>query len=153
MTKKSDAAPTEVQTPTEVKESRVTIGFVVTELVMDATLSYDAIVHLIYAQFKDAQTSRQSVASVAARLRKDGIEVPMRRQQNGDAACRPFLLMNRVGVNETVAEKAIRRGVALRAFLRRLRKAGMTTVCQVEAKTTCRVDPRRNRPRPDLSPA
>ena len=27
-----------------------------------------------------------------------------------------------------------RRGVALRAFLRRLRKAGMTTVCQVKAK-------------------
>lgn len=47
---------------------------------------------------------------------------------------KPLLLMDLVGVNETVTEKAVRRGVALRAFLRRLRKAGMTTVCQVEAR-------------------
>lgn len=47
---------------------------------------------------------------------------------------KPLLLMDRVGVNETLAEKAARRGVALRAFLRRLPKAGMTTVCQIEAK-------------------
>lgn len=47
---------------------------------------------------------------------------------------KPLLLMYRVGVNETMAEKAARRGVALRAFRRRLREAGMTTVCQVEAK-------------------
>lgn len=47
---------------------------------------------------------------------------------------KPFLLMDRVGVNETIAEKAARRGVALRAFLRRLRNAGMTTVRQVKAR-------------------
>lgn len=69
MTKKSDAAPAEGQKSAEVREPRVTIGSVVTELVMDATLSYDAIVHIIRGQFADAQTSRRSVASVAARLR------------------------------------------------------------------------------------
>ncbi len=86
MTKKSDAAPAEVQLPAEVKEPRVTIGSAVTELVMDATLSYDAIVHIIRGKFTDAQTSRRSVASVAARLRKEGVEVPLRRQQKGETA-------------------------------------------------------------------
>lgn len=79
MTKKSDAAPAEVQTPAEIKEPRVTIGSAVTELVRDATLSYDMIVNIIRGQFADAQTSRRSVASVAARLRKEWVEVPLRR--------------------------------------------------------------------------
>lgn len=55
------------------------IGEVVSRLVMDATLSYDTIVNMIRAQFSDAQTSARSVASVAARLRKDGVDVPKRR--------------------------------------------------------------------------
>lgn len=80
------AAPAEVQTPVEAKGPRVTIGSVVTELVMDATLSYDAIVEIIHQRFVDANTSRRSVASVAARLRKDGIDVPRRRQQKGETA-------------------------------------------------------------------
>lgn len=86
MTKKSDAAPTEVQTPAEVKEPRITIGSVVTELVMDAALSYDQIVNIIHERFEGAATSRRSVASVAARLRKEGVEVPLRRQQKGETA-------------------------------------------------------------------
>ena len=86
MTKKSDATPAEVQMPAEVKEPRITIGSVVTELVMDATLSYDAIVHIIHQQFEGAATARRSVASVAARLRKEGVEVPLRRQQKGETA-------------------------------------------------------------------
>lgn len=79
-------APVEVQTPAEVKEPRVTIGSAVTELVMDAAMSYDQIVNIIRGKFVDAQTSRRSVASVAARLRKEGVEVPLRRQQKGETA-------------------------------------------------------------------
>jgi len=80
------AAHAEGQKRAEVKEPRVTIGSAVTELVMDATLSYDAIVHIILGKFADAQTSRRSVALVAARLRKEGVEVPLRRQQKGETA-------------------------------------------------------------------
>jgi len=47
---------------------------------------------------------------------------------------KPLLLMDRVGVNETIAEKAARRGVAVRALLPRLRRTGMTTVWQLDAK-------------------
>jgi len=60
---------------------KVTIGSVISELVMDAALSYDQIVSLVWAQFEDAQTSRRSVASVAARLRKSGVNVPLRRNK------------------------------------------------------------------------
>ena len=80
-------AETTPGTPDETKPAKKqTIGSVVAELVMDATLNYDMIVNLIHAQFQDASTSRRSVASVAARLRKDGIEVPLRRQQKGETA-------------------------------------------------------------------
>lgn len=81
MTKKSDPALAEVQTAAEVKGPRVTIGSAVTELLMDAALSYDMIVSIIRGQFADAQTSRRSVASVAARLRKEGVKVPLRRKE------------------------------------------------------------------------
>lgn len=57
-----------------------TIGAAIADLVMDATLSYDAIVSLIHAEFAGCSTSARSVASVAARLRKDGMDVPMRRK-------------------------------------------------------------------------
>ena len=66
--------------PVPTPEKKVTIGSVVTDLLMDATLSYDAIVDLIHAQFKGANTSARSIASVAARLRKTGIAVPSRRK-------------------------------------------------------------------------
>ncbi len=66
---------------TEDKTAKVTIGSVISELVMDAALSYDQIVSLVWAQFDDAQTSRRSVASVAARLRKNGVNVPLRRNK------------------------------------------------------------------------
>lgn len=82
----ADKILAEVAAPTEVTEPRVTIGSAVTELVMDATLSYDAIVHIIRGKFADAQTSRRSVASVAARMRKEGVNVPLRRQQKGETA-------------------------------------------------------------------
>lgn len=61
-------------------EKKKTIGAAITELVMDATMPYDQIVTLIHEQFKPCNTSARSVASVAARLRKDGIDVPHRRK-------------------------------------------------------------------------
>ena len=60
-------------------EKKKTIGAAISELVMDATLSYDAIVSLIHKEFANCSTSARSVASVAARLRKDGVDVPKRR--------------------------------------------------------------------------
>lgn len=75
MTAKNETTGTE--TPVEKKK---TIGAAIAELVMDATLSYDAIVSLIHAEFKGCSTSARSVASVAARLRKDGMDVPHRRK-------------------------------------------------------------------------
>ena len=64
------------------EEGRVTIGSVVEQLVLNAELSYDQIVDMIRGQFPDANTSRRSVASVAARLRKKGTTVPLRRATN-----------------------------------------------------------------------
>lgn len=43
----------------------------------------------------------------------------------------PFLLMDRVGVNETVFHKALRRGRALRKFARQRRASDSDTVGQV----------------------
>lgn len=60
-------------------EPRRTIGSLVQELLMDPDLGYLAIVDRVVAQFPDAKTSVRSVASVAAVLRKKGVDVPMRR--------------------------------------------------------------------------
>ncbi|MBT9244927.1 hypothetical protein KM031_02055 [Gemmobacter fulvus] len=84
----ADQVLTEAATPTEKVEAtpepkaekKETIGSVVAELVMDVTLSYDMIVNLIHAQFDNASTSARSVASIAARLRKTGVDVPHRRK-------------------------------------------------------------------------
>ena len=80
---------TQDATPAPTPEKKVTIGSVVTDLLMDATLSYDAIVDMIHDQFKGANTSARSIASVAARLRKTGVDVPTRRKAKaaeGDVA-------------------------------------------------------------------
>ena len=47
---------------------------------------------------------------------------------------KPFLLMERVGVNESVAEKARRRGQAMRKFARQRRTPDGDTVGQVGAR-------------------
>ena len=60
-------------------EPKRTIGSLVQELLMDPDLGYLAIVNRVVAQFPDAKTSVRSVASVAAVLRKKGVDVPMRR--------------------------------------------------------------------------
>lgn len=79
MTKK-----TETPAEKEVTAPKITIGSVVEQLLVNAELSYDQIVDMIREQFPDANTSRRSVASVAARLRKKGIEVPMRRASKAE---------------------------------------------------------------------
>lgn len=66
--------------PAEPEVKTPKIGEVIAQLVMDATLSYDQIVNCIHEQFKTCNTSARSVASVAARLRRDGVEVPHRRK-------------------------------------------------------------------------
>jgi hypothetical protein len=61
-------------------EPRRTIGSLVQELLMDPDLGYLAIVDRVVAEFPDAKTSVRSVASVAAVLRKKGVDVPIRRK-------------------------------------------------------------------------
>ncbi|MGB3689598.1 MAG: hypothetical protein WBA02_09885 [Jannaschia helgolandensis] len=56
-----------------------TVGSLVQELLMDPDLGYLAIVDRVMAEFPDAKTSVRSVASVAAGLRRKGVNVPMRR--------------------------------------------------------------------------
>ena len=75
MTKKTEEKAVEATT----EAPKATIGSVVADLVMDAELSYDAIVDMVRGQFPDANTSTRSVASVASRLRKAGVDVPTRR--------------------------------------------------------------------------
>ncbi|MBN7786699.1 hypothetical protein JYP51_17355 [Ponticoccus gilvus] len=57
-----------------------TIGSLVQELLMDPDLGYLAIVDRVVAEFPDAKTSVRSVASVAAVMRKKGVDVPIRRK-------------------------------------------------------------------------
>lgn len=64
----------------------LTIGSVVSQLVLNPLLSYDQIVDMIRSQFPGANTSRRSVASVAARLRKAGVIVPLRRKKGPNEA-------------------------------------------------------------------
>ena len=61
-------------------EPKRTIGSLVQELLMDPDLGYLAIVDRVVAEFPDAKTSVRSVASVAAGLRKKGVDVPIRRK-------------------------------------------------------------------------
>ena len=64
-------------------DPRRTIGSLVQELLMDPDLGYHAIVDRVVAEFPDAKTSVRSVASVAAVLRKKGVQVPLRRKTKG----------------------------------------------------------------------
>lgn len=62
------------------QEPKRTIGLLVQELLMDPDLGYEAIVKRVVAEFPYAKTSVRSVASVAAVLRKNGVDVPLRRK-------------------------------------------------------------------------
>jgi len=61
-------------------EAKQTIGLLVQEPLMDPELGYVTIVDRVVAEFPDAKTSVRSVASVAAALRKKGVDVPIRRK-------------------------------------------------------------------------
>ena len=61
-------------------EPRLTIGSLVQELLMGPELGYLTIVDRVMAQFPNAKTSVRSVASVAAVMRKNGVDVPMRKK-------------------------------------------------------------------------
>ncbi|SFC59546.1 hypothetical protein [Tropicimonas isoalkanivorans] len=55
------------------------IGGLVQKLLLEPDLGYREIVDRVVAEFPEAKTSTRSVASVAAVLRKKGVEVPRRR--------------------------------------------------------------------------
>jgi len=61
-------------------EPKITIGAVVHELLLDVDHTYVEIVAEVKRRFPDAKTTARSVASVAATLRKKGIDVPTRRK-------------------------------------------------------------------------
>lgn len=75
-----DAEPTDHEADDTPEQPKRTIGALVEELLMDEALGYEAIVDLVKAEFTDAKTSARSVASVAAVLRKKGVDVPLRRK-------------------------------------------------------------------------
>lgn len=61
-------------------EPKITIGAVVHELLLDVDHTYVEIVAEVKRRFPDAKTTARSVASVAATLRKKGVDVPTRRK-------------------------------------------------------------------------
>lgn len=65
-------------------EPRRTIGSLVQELLIDPDLGYLAIVDRVLIEFPEAKTSVRSVASVAATMRKRGVDVPMRRKAKSE---------------------------------------------------------------------
>ena len=71
--------PEEKAVETTPEAPKATIQSIIAELVMDAELSYDQIVDMVRAKVEGANTSTRSVASVASRLRKAGVDVPTRR--------------------------------------------------------------------------
>lgn len=74
-----EAEVTEKASDIPSEQPKPTIGSLVQELLMDEALDYATIVDAVMAEFPNAQTSARSVASVAAVLRKKGVDVPMRR--------------------------------------------------------------------------
>lgn len=60
-----------------------TIGALVAELLADPDLGYAEIVAAVRERFPEARTTARSVASVAARMRRDGADVPRRGGKGG----------------------------------------------------------------------
>lgn len=87
----ADQAPVEASEPVvESAEAPAKpgkgIGKLVESLLLDAEgFDYPAIVEMVAGEFPDAKTSTRSVASVAAALRRKGVEVPMRRKARSAA--------------------------------------------------------------------
>ncbi len=63
-----------------VKTDRGGIGRLVNVLLVDTDLDYAAIVARVKVDFPEAKTTARSVASVAADLRRDGVDVKTRRK-------------------------------------------------------------------------
>ena len=72
------------ETAAEPKPKRGTVGALVKELLLDASLTYAEIVTRVMAAHPLANTSARSVASTAAVLRKGGADVPKRRARASD---------------------------------------------------------------------
>ncbi|MEM8575817.1 MAG: hypothetical protein AAF830_13815 [Pseudomonadota bacterium] len=75
-----EAQATDKASHTPSKQPKPTIGFLVQELLMNEGLDYAAIVDAVVVEFPNVKTTVRSVASVAAVLRKKGLDVPMRRK-------------------------------------------------------------------------
>lgn len=61
-------------------EPKQSVGAIVAELVMDGTLSYAEVAERVRELIPGAATSAKSVASIALRLRKDGVAIPARQR-------------------------------------------------------------------------
>ena len=86
MTKSPKTPEIETVEPAPIVK-KMKIGSVVSEMLTSTDMAYDAIVEAIIKQFPQANTTARSIASVAARLRKTGVDVPTRRKAaKGDAA-------------------------------------------------------------------
>jgi hypothetical protein len=75
-----EATATEDQTGSPEPVGRGGVNAMVTRLLADPALSYEAIVAQVVAAHPGAQTTARSVASTASVLRRKGTPVPMRRR-------------------------------------------------------------------------
>lgn len=64
-------------------QQRGAIGRSVATLLRDPRLSYADILQMVRAAHPHASTSTRSIASVAACMRRDGLDVPLRRSLRG----------------------------------------------------------------------
>ncbi|WP_299653129.1 hypothetical protein [uncultured Tateyamaria sp.] len=79
-TKDAEQANHEAEGAAETGTPKLTISRLTEKLLMDENLGYAAIVDQVVAEFPDAKTNTRSVASVAAVMRKKGVDVPMRKK-------------------------------------------------------------------------
>ena len=75
MTKKTK----EQAAPAKEEQAKPTIQSIIAELVMQPELTYLQISEMVREQIEGANTSTRSVASVASRMRKSGVDVPLRK--------------------------------------------------------------------------
>lgn len=73
----------EAEDTAEDDKPKLTISRLTEKLLMDENLGYAAIVERVVADFPEAKTTTRSVASVAAVMRKKGVDVPMRKKSKG----------------------------------------------------------------------
>lgn len=73
----------EAEGAAETDMPKLTISRLTEKLLMDENLGYAAIVDQVVAEFPNAKTTTRSVASVAAVMRKKGVDVPMRKKSKG----------------------------------------------------------------------